>query len=518
MLPPGEYALTGGCDAGMRAMAMARFFGFKTQHVFGMDGCADDTDTGHADFHSNKMKKFFDLEYPKGSGKIYRTAPNLMEVAKTAPHEVDMLKLDSAKFHGEGLVQAIMKDHKPRPPQQSNIAFIKPVLITDEYRDLNRKLHEQTPAYGAGGSKHAQTVLKLCENLKTTSVLDYGCGKGTLANNIPFPIWEYDPAVPGKDAQPRAADIVVCTDVLEHIEPEKLAAVLGNISSLTQKVAFLVISTRAAKKTLADGRNAHLIQQTAEWWKKTLSKYFEIGQVFDASADEIQVVVGPKKKAAPLENVQTVERNGVKAKYLVPNDTTKWRVNTLFKKEPVTIEWLESMKQGEVLYDIGANMGGYTVWAGRHGVKVYSFEPEASNYALLCRNIELNKIEATAFCAALSDENKISTIYLSTQDPGGSCNSFGESVGPDLRPRGSIHQGAMGYRLDSITKQLPKPDHIKIDVDGLEHKVIEGAKELLEAGTVKSILMEVNTNLPEHIGMIETVKAYGYHFDESQAV
>lgn len=511
ILPPGEYALTGGCDAGLRAMAVARFMGFVDQHVFGMDGCAVD-EVGHAGTHTNAMKKFLDLEYPPGSGTIYRTAPNLMEVAKTVPHEVDMLKLDRYQFYGEGLVQAIMSEHKPKPPKKSNIAFIKPVLITPEYKDLNRRLHEERPDYGTSGSKYAPTVLKLCEGLKTTSVLDYGCGKGTLANNIPFPIWEYDPCVPGKDEQPRAADIVVCTDVLEHVEPSRLTDVLGNIASLTKKVAYFVVATRPAKKTLPDGRNAHLIQKPAVWWRDTLARHFEIGQVFDSGPGEVQIVAGPKKDG---DGIQRVEHKGTTSKFYVPNDTVAWRVKTLLTKEPCTIGWIDSFKPGEVLFDVGANMGGYSIMAGRKGVKVYAFEPEAQNYALLCRNMTLNAIDGRAFCLAMSDKAGPSTMYLTSQQAGGSCHSLGEKVGPDLEARDGIEQGAFAYTLDMATEGLGvRPDHIKIDVDGFEHLVVSGGVGVL--ATAKSLLVEVNTNLIAHQGMLKALASMGFEFDQAQ--
>lgn len=513
ILPPGEYALTGGCDAGLRAMAMARFFGFVDQHMFGIDGSAED-DKQHAHDHPNSLTKFFDLEYPIGSGTIYRTAPNLMEVAKSVPHEVDMLKLDHYEFHGKGLVQAIMADHKPKAVKKSNIAFIKPVLITEEYKELNKRLHNERADYGTGGTRHAQTILKLCESLKTTSVLDYGCGKGTLANNIPFPIWEYDPCVPGKDEQPRAADIVVCTDVLEHVEPSRLGDVLGNLAALTKKVGYLVIATRPAKKNLPDGRNAHLIQKPVSWWRETLARYFEIGQVFDTNPGEAQFVVGPRKPDAVKDGIQRVEHNGIAAKFHVPNDTVAWRVKTLFKKEPCTISWIESFKPGEVLYDIGANMGGYTVLAARRGAKVFAFEPEAQNYALLCRNMTLNEVDGRAYCLALSDKVGLSTMYLTGQHAGGSCHSLGEKVGHDLQVREGIEQGAFGYTLDLVASELPRPDHVKIDVDGFEHRVIAGAKGIL--ATAKSVLIEVNTNLPEHVEMVRALTEMGFAFDQAQ--
>jgi 2-polyprenyl-3-methyl-5-hydroxy-6-metoxy-1,4-benzoquinol methylase len=140
-------------------------------------------------------------------------------------------------------------------------------------------------------------VRKLCDQLKTTSVLDYGCGKGMLARELPFPIYEYDPAVPGKDGLPRAADIVTCTDVLEHIEPDHLQAVVMHLASVTKKVLYAVIHTGPAQKTLADGRNAHLIQQGEPFWRAALAPFFDVAQCF-IKGPELYIVAAPKRGKA----------------------------------------------------------------------------------------------------------------------------------------------------------------------------------------------------------------------------
>lgn len=153
-------------------------------------------------------------------------------------------------------------------------------LISDDYAALNRKLHEERADYGTSGQKWAKQVEEIAALLNTTSILDYGSGKGTLAAALPdLPIREYDPAVPGKDADPAPADFVVCTDVLEHIEPERLKAVLGHIRRLAGKMVMLTIDTGAAGKTLPDGRNAHLIQKDARWWLQKINDRFRIVQM-----------------------------------------------------------------------------------------------------------------------------------------------------------------------------------------------------------------------------------------------
>ena len=149
-------------------------------------------------------------------------------------------------------------------------------LITEEYRDLNKKLHEEREDYGASSARWAPQIRDLCEHLETKDVLDYGCGKCKLAFNLPFTINNYDPCIDEFNYEPDPADIVVCTDVLEHIEPDCIDDVISHLLVLTKKCLFLNVATRPAAKTLADGRNAHLIVQSANWWIGGLIKLFNV--------------------------------------------------------------------------------------------------------------------------------------------------------------------------------------------------------------------------------------------------
>jgi 6-hydroxymethylpterin diphosphokinase MptE-like/Methyltransferase domain len=281
ILPPGEWMVTGGCSVGSRTMTLARFLGFTEHHIFGMDGSFPADGNSHAAEHPNdaSRKQAFETEY---NGVKYRTTPSMLEAARNTWHELDMLKDVNPTFHGEGeLIHAMAKDWKRKElPKDAKvfIAFDKPELISAGYCGQNRMLHQQNPMYGIGGARHKDTVLKLCNSMKTTSVLDYGCGKGQLARELPFPIWEYDPAIPGKETSPRPADLIVSTDVLEHIEPEKLHLVLQDMRRCMLRAGYFVIHTGPSSKTLPDGRNTHLIQRGRIWWKKTLKKFFALSK------------------------------------------------------------------------------------------------------------------------------------------------------------------------------------------------------------------------------------------------
>jgi hypothetical protein len=166
------------------------------------------------------------------------------------------------------------------------------MLISDSYRALNRELH-QRGGYGVWGDRWLEPIHSLMAEYKLKTILDYGCGGGALASKLDMPIAEYDPAVEGKDHVPKPADLVVCTDVLEHVEPDCIDDVLDHLRHVTRRILFAVIATRPAKKTLSDGRNAHLIVQPWEWWETKLRQRFDIE---DASVDEnheVRVILKP---------------------------------------------------------------------------------------------------------------------------------------------------------------------------------------------------------------------------------
>lgn len=292
-LPRGEWALTGGSSVGLRALTIARFLGFTDLHVFGMDGSEGATGK-HAAPHPNQATGHSICEY---DGVEYRTTPAMAECARQTWHELNQMPDVTATFYGDGLVQAMAKNYKPEhiAKEKTALGVNKPELISVEYRDLNAQLHASNLAYGVGGAQHATTILKLAESLKTKNILDYGCGKGTLGKAIPWQIAEYDPAIPGKEESPKPADLVACLDVLEHVEPDRILFVLDDLRRVTRKVGFFVIHTAASSKTLADGRNAHVLQRDRKWWKAKLYKFFAIGQIWDRSP-LLYVIVGPKVK------------------------------------------------------------------------------------------------------------------------------------------------------------------------------------------------------------------------------
>jgi hypothetical protein len=167
------------------------------------------------------------------------------------------------------------------------------MLISDSYLELNKKLHE-AGSYGKSGHRWSAAIEQIIENYKIESLLDYGAGQQTLERTLRMNsamqglnIRSYDPVLEELSGEPSPAELLTCTDVLEHIEPELLNAVVDHISHLTLKFAFFVIPTGPAGKFLADGRNAHLIQKPLEWWIRILVDKFNIISINNMTGDII---------------------------------------------------------------------------------------------------------------------------------------------------------------------------------------------------------------------------------------
>ena len=148
--------------------------------------------------------------------------------------------------------------------------------ISDEYKALQEQFHVTCPDYGVSSSRHVDPILALSKTLGTRDILDYGCGKSLLQKGLPFPIQNYDPCIPEYAKRPVPATVVVCTDVLEHIEPTCLKDVMDDLRLLTKEYLFIEVSTRLAKKILPDGRNAHLIVESPNWWLSWLLPRFNL--------------------------------------------------------------------------------------------------------------------------------------------------------------------------------------------------------------------------------------------------
>ena len=159
--------------------------------------------------------------------------------------------------------------------------------------------------------------------------------------------------------------------------------------------------------------------------------------------------------------------------------TSEFRVRTLLTKEPETIAWIESFKFDGIFWDIGANIGSYTLYAALKLKKVVAFEPSAFNYFLLNKNISLNGLDTNidTFNIAFSNKTGLDDFYLSSVESAGAANSFAvkeDAYGDAMNV--VYRQSCLGFTIDDFISQynLSTPNYIKIDVDGIEPLILRG--------------------------------------------
>lgn len=214
--------------------------------------------------------------------------------------------------------------------------------------------------------------------------------------------------------------------------------------------------------------------------------------------------------------IATLHLDGGDLQFLTNAPFPYRRVCNLLASEPETLCWLSSAPTGAELWDIGANMGMYSLYAARIcQLQVRAFEPEAGNFALLNRNIMLNQLghQITSYCVGLSNHSGLSTLFKHLDFESSAINSIGVELDAHLQPHKSVHQqGIAVFRGDDLVTQhqLPSPSYIKIDVDGIEHLIIEGMADLLSHGC-QSVLVELNINLPEHQQAMQLLQHAGLH-------
>lgn len=192
----------------------------------------------------------------------------------------------------------------------------------------------------------------------------------------------------------------------------------------------------------------------------------------------------------------TIKYNNLQYILSVPNKLCTIRAKTFSTKEPETLSWIDSFSKGSILWDIGANVGLYSIHAAKaRECIVYSFEPSVFNLEVLARNISLNDLGSlvTIMPFAVNDKMGRGDLSMSTDNWGGALSTFDKSYGED----GEALEVVFKYPIfslsmdDAINKlNLKYPDYIKIDVDGIEHLILEGGADVLSK--VKGLLIEIS--------------------------
>ena len=206
---------------------------------------------------------------------------------------------------------------------------------------------------------------------------------------------------------------------------------------------------------------------------------------------------------------------GKEIKFFVPNQLLEWRVDTYFSKEPETLEWIDSFQEKEnlIFWDIGANIGLYSIYNSlKHPKSItIAFEPSSSNLRVLTRNISINNLEKNIKVVSIPLTNK-ENIFQEMKEgqfiEGGALNSFGEKFdfeGKEFKP--NMKYNLLGTTIDYFLENsiLDIPDYIKIDVDGIEHLILEGGDKFLNDKKVKSLSIEINENFKEQYDKVLTL-------------
>ena len=174
----------------------------------------------------------------------------------------------------------------------------------------------------------------------------------------------------------------------------------------------------------------------------------------------------------------------------------KNRVDRILSKEPETIKWIDGFEQDSVFFDVGANVGIYTVYSAKiHNNNVYAFEPHSATYKNLLDTININGFSnVQAFPVALSNGINLSSIQVKNMHEGVAENKVGL--------QGEHYHGCVEMHLDFLVgkKILPQPDYIKINVDGYEDRVIKGSLATIQK--CKSVLIEINHKHIDYVSKI----------------
>lgn len=204
--------------------------------------------------------------------------------------------------------------------------------------------------------------------------------------------------------------------------------------------------------------------------------------------------------AEGLEQSVTVRAGGKEMHFATPSARAlhdPWNFHT---NEPETVAWLDGLGPSDVLWDIGANIGVYSVYAAKvRGARVVAFEPAAATFAALVRSIALNGLarRVDAYCLALADDTRGGRLYLRDSGAGHSQHGLDKPISGSGQFDAAAEQAVPVFSADRLADllDLPRPTHIKLDVDGPEPEVLAGAQRLL-GERVRSVLVEVE-EMPE---------------------
>jgi len=221
-----------------------------------------------------------------------------------------------------------------------------------------------------------------------------------------------------------------------------------------------------------------------------------------------------------IPKTQTISHKEVSLQLTTENFIAKYRAETFASKEPMTLSWIETFKKDSIFWDIGANVGIYSIYASKSKkIRTVAFEPSVFNLEILVRNIILNSLEDQIIVIPLSLNNSktVSQFMLSSRENGAALSSFAHQIdqhGDKLNFKDKYL--TIGSDIDSLITdyRLKQPDYIKIDVDGIEYFILQGGVNTLSK--VKEILVEVSHSSKFTNKISEFFTRLGFILDRSE--
>lgn len=302
-LQPGSgsvMAVQGGTMAGLRAMNLADALGFRSMEFFGFDASVEVQGNRARPYAYEKKRgeAIIDVTCDK-CGAVYPTTLVLQrQVNEFVAWQARMPWLQ-VRMYGSGLMQHYKGHLDEREASKPRVAH----RYTNAYAQTQLELHS-AGNYGTAGASYAPSIFhaiaQLAKRLPSVSVLDYGSSVGNTRKRVDDLFWmpptvswhQYDPFVDEFSADPSPADLVLCTDVMEHVEPECTENVLDHLQALTRRMIFMSVSLVPANKILSDGRNAHINLRPMEWWLTQMRKRFILSEATVSKDASVVLIVG----------------------------------------------------------------------------------------------------------------------------------------------------------------------------------------------------------------------------------
>lgn len=218
------------------------------------------------------------------------------------------------------------------------------------------------------------------------------------------------------------------------------------------------------------------------------------------------------------EMIFTAPTANGKIRFYAPSSLLRSRASNLLLKEADTIRWIDGFPSDAVFWDIGANVGVYSLYAAQtKNITTLAFEPSAENFHVLARNIHLNSLSdrVAAYCIAFSDRTKLGVLNLSASGLGISMNQFGApgEKSPYAENGRAMMHGMIGMSIDNFIALFapPFPNYLKLDVDGLEMSILQGAHKTLSNPQLRSVMVELSlTNKGENKEALQLLGGCGW--------